>query len=215
MSVHSRLDGFLLERIHPNGAYEAGVYAAAYRLLDASNTMVYLFVTFLLPYIAKQWSEQKDIQAVILENRHMVLMFSITIVVVVLMLAPWIQQILYHHDNVKASEVLQWCMPVLIGFSLVHIYGTVMTATGQILQFCYITLAAIIINIVLNFFLIPSLGAKGSCIAALASQWFCGITAMLYVKQKTGINIHFRSLLIYIFTAVIISDRFIGVIICR
>jgi len=205
MSVHYRLDGFLLERIHPNGAYEAGVYAAAYRLLDASNMMGYLFVSFLLPYIAKQWSEQKDIETVILENRHLLLMFSITIVMVVLFLAPWIQHVLYHHNDVKASEVLQWCMPALVGYSLVNIYGTIMTATGKILTFCYITLISVIINIALNFFLISSLGAKGSCIAALVSQWFCGITAMLYIRQTTKIRIHFRSLLIYIFTAAILS----------
>ena len=205
MSVHYRLDGFLLERIHPNGAYEAGVYAAAYRLLDAANMMGYLFVSFLLPYITKQWSEQKDIEAVVLGNRHLLLMFSITLTIVVLFLAPWIQQVLYHHNDVKASEVLQWCMPALIGYSLVNIYGTIMTATGQILPFCYITLVSVVINIVLNFLLIPSLGAKGSCIAALTSQWFCGITAMLYIKQKAGTRIHFRSLLIYIFTAAILS----------
>ncbi|HKB45351.1 MAG TPA: hypothetical protein VKC90_13210, partial [Chitinophagaceae bacterium] len=82
MSVHYRLDGFLLERIHPNGAYEAGVYAAAYRLLDAANMMGYLFVSFLLPYITKQWSEQKDIEAVVLGNRHLLLMFSITLTIV-------------------------------------------------------------------------------------------------------------------------------------
>src|SRR5690606_34285044 len=35
MSVHNRLDGFLLERLHPDGNYETGMYAAAYRLLDA------------------------------------------------------------------------------------------------------------------------------------------------------------------------------------
>ena len=205
MSVHCRLDGFLLERINPNGAYEAGVYAAAYRLLDASNMIGYLFASFLLPYIAKQWSEQKDTEAVILQSRHLLLMFSITIITIIFFLAPWIQQVLYHHNDVNAYQVLQWCMPALIGYSLVQIYGTVMTATGQILPFCYITLIAVGINVILNFFLISSLGAKGSCIAALASQWFCGITAMLFVKQKTGIGIQFRSVLIYIFTAVILS----------
>jgi O-antigen/teichoic acid export membrane protein len=208
MSVHYRLDGFLLERMYRNGAYEAGVYAAAYRLLDASNMVVYLFAYFLLPYITKQWSEQKDIQTVILASRHLVLMFSITIAVVVFFLAPWIQHVLYHHNDVNASEVLQWCLPALIGYSLVHIYGTTMAATGYILPFCYITLIAVVINIGLNFFLIPSLGAKGCCIAALVSQWFCGFASMQYINQKMGTSIHLRSLLIYIFTAVILSTFF-------
>src|SRR5258705_293503 len=84
------VDCFLLERINPNGAYEAGVYAAAYRLLDASNMIGYLFASFLLPFIAKQWSEQKDIEAVILQSRHLLLMFSITIITIIFFLAPWI-----------------------------------------------------------------------------------------------------------------------------
>ena len=99
-------------------------------------------------------------------------------------------------------------MPALIGYSLVNIYGTIMTAIGKILPFCYITLISVVINITLNFFLISSLGAKGSCIAALTSQWFCGITSMMYIKRKTGIRIHLRSLLTYIFTAVILSVFF-------
>lgn len=210
MSLHYRLDGFLLERIHPNGAYEAGVYAAAYRLLDAANMIGYLFASFLLPYIAKQWSEKKDIQAVILTSRHFLIMFSVTVVSAVFFLAPWIQQILYHHNNADAIKVLQYCIPALIGYSLVQIYGTVMTATGQIVSFCYITLMAVVINTVLNLLLIPSLGAKGCCIAALASQLFCGIAAMVYVKQKSGISFHLRSLLIYIFTAAILIGFFYG-----
>jgi O-antigen/teichoic acid export membrane protein len=195
----------LLERIHPNGAYETGVYAAAYRLLDAANMIGYLFASFLLPYIAKQWSKQKDIASVILGSRHLLLMFSITITVIVFFLASWIQQILYHHNDENASTVLQWCIPALIGYSLVQIYGTVMTATGQIISFCYIVLSSVVINIILNLLLIPSLGAKGCCIAALASQWFCGITAMLYVNQKIAISIHLRSMIIYIFNTAILS----------
>jgi O-antigen/teichoic acid export membrane protein len=208
MSVHYRLDGFLLERIHKNGAYEAGIYAGAYRLLDAANMTGYLFASFLLPYIAKQWSEKKEIQTVILTSRHLLLMFSVTIAITVFFLAPWIQQILYHHNDLKATGILQCCIPALIGYSLVQIYGTVMTASGHIIPFCYITLLAVTINIILNLLLIPSLGAKGCCIAALASQWFCGITAMVYVKQKSGITIHLCSLLIHIFIAVILCGFF-------
>ncbi|MBK5272601.1 MAG: polysaccharide biosynthesis C-terminal domain-containing protein, partial [Bacteroidia bacterium] len=205
MSVHYRLDGFLLERIYPNGAYEAGVYAAAYRLLDASNMVGFLFASFLLPFIARQWSEKKDIQTVVLGTRHLLLMFSVTIASLVFFLAPWIQKVLYHHTDPNSITVLQWCLPALIGYSLVQIYGTVMTATGLIIPFCYITLISVIINITLNLLLIPAFGAKGCCIAALASQWFCGIAAMVYVKQKTGVRFHPGSLLIYIFTGTILS----------
>jgi O-antigen/teichoic acid export membrane protein len=210
MSAHYRIDAFLLERIHVNGAYEAGIYAAAYRLLDAANMGGYLIGSFMLPYIARRWSDKTEINTVVLQCRHLLLMSTVGIVTTVVFLAPWIQRILYHHDDVYATEVLQWCLPALAGYSLVQVYGTVLTATGRILDFCYINILAVVINVMLNLVLIPSLGAKGCCLAALCSQLFTGIVCMLYVKQKTQINTHFRSLLIYIFTGLLLGGFYYG-----
>lgn len=208
MSVHSRLDAFLLERISNQGAYEAGIYAAAYRLLDATNMACYLVASFMLPYIARKWSKKEEINSSILNCRHLLLMFATGITCTAIFLAPWIQRVLYHHDDAIAVQVLQWCLPALIGYSLVHIYGTVLTATGRVADFCYINLLSIGINITLNLLLIPLLGAKGCCIAALCSQLFCGVTSMLYASQKLMIPLHFRSLLIYTFTGILLSAFF-------
>jgi O-antigen/teichoic acid export membrane protein len=201
MSIHVRLDGFLLERLHPNGSYEAGIYAAAYRLLDAANMVGYLFASFLLPYMAYQWSGNKEIQVVILTTRHFLLLYAFFIVVTVFFLAPWLQQILYHNENKDSIKVLQWCMLPLIGYSLTQIYGTVMTATGNIISFAYLNLAAVIINVVLNIILIPLYGALGCCYAALASQLFCGIATMVFVNRRSGISYQLNLLALSIITA--------------
>jgi O-antigen/teichoic acid export membrane protein len=199
MSFHSRMDGFLLERI--SSAEEAGKYAAAYRLLDAATMIGYLFASFLLPYIARNWNEGKDIKTVVLSVRHLLLVFSITSSCIVIFLAPWIQQVLYHHNDASSIAVLQWCLPALIGYSVVQVYGTVMTATGHIVAFSYITLVAVVINATLNILFISALGAKASCLAAIVSQSFCGIATILYVKKKLNIPVDLRSGLIYIFIA--------------
>ncbi len=205
MTAHFRLDGFLLERISRQGSEQAGIYAAAYRLLDAANMVGILFASFVLPYIARQWSENNEINSVVLIIRHLLIIFSVAVACIVVFLAPWIQQLLYREADPEAIRVLQWCLPSLIGYSLVSIYGTVMTATGHIYSFCLITLGAVLVNIVLNLLLIPALGAKGCCIAALVSQSACGIAAMLYVNQKLHGAIHPGSLLIY---------TFIGAVLC-
>ena len=206
MSIHNRLDGFLLERIHPNGAYEAGIYAGAYRLLDAANMVGYLLASFLLPFIAHHRSEEKKINEVVLNSRHILILLCLFAITTVVFHGPWIQEVLYHSSDSKAIIVLQYCLPALLGYSLVQVYGTVMTATGQVVPLCYIVLLSVLINIVLNLLLIPGYGAKGCCLAALASQGFCGITTMLYVQKKSGLLIHHRSGLMYIFIGVILSS---------
>lgn len=205
MSLHSRIDAFLLERIDINGAYETGLYAGAYRLLDAINMIGVLTISFLLPYIVKRWSGKQDINEVVLGGRHFLVMLSIGMAAIAIFMGDWLQSLLYHHSDQKAVEVLQWCLPVLIGYSITHIYGTVLTATGHIRLFCFIVAVAAALNIVLNVLLIPRLGAVGCCISALCSQGFGCLTVMFFACQKMTLRVHFRSVLVYIFTAILLS----------
>lgn len=205
MSVHNRLDGFLLVRLHTNGMYEAGIYAGAYRLLDAANMIGYLVASFLLPFVAYNVNAGKVISDVVLYCRHLLILLAIVIITTSAFFAPWIQQILYHETNRGAVAVLQWCMPALVGYFLIQLYGTVMTAKGQVAQFCIIVLLSVLLNVILNILLIPSLGAKGCSIAALVSQGCCGVATMVYARIKSGINMSFRTHLLYTFITVLLS----------
>lgn len=208
MSAHYRLDGFMLERIHPDGARLAGVYAAAYRLLDAGNMIGYLTASFLLPFVARHYNNGPVIAAAVNNSRHLLLVFSIAVSVTVFFLADFVQAVLYHSADPYVSTVLQWCLPALIGYSLVQVYGTVMTATGNIVSFCVIVLASLVVNVILNVLMIPSLGAKGCCMAAVISHGLCGIACMLFTSQKSGLGLNLRSLLIYTFIAAVLAAYF-------
>lgn len=203
MSFHSRIDGFLLERI--KGAEEAGKYAAAFRLLDASNMLGYLFASFMLPFVARQWSAGKDFSAVVLQSRHLLVGASISLTLIVFFMAPWLQLALYHHADENSATVLRWCMPALIGYYLVQVYGSVMTATGHIIPFIYITSASVIINILINVLLIPRLGALGCCIAAISSQAFSGAGVAWYVHRNLNMRFQWRSVLAYLLMGALVA----------
>jgi O-antigen/teichoic acid export membrane protein len=204
MSVHVRLDGFLVERIHHNGAHEAGIYAAAYRLLDVSNTVGYLIASFFMPFVARLWSEGKPLQGTIMQTRHLQVMFAITVVVITVMLAPWLQRILYHRNDLYGTRVLRWCLPALVGYALVQVYGTVMTATGSIVTFCYLNVSAVVVNVIMNLFLIPVYGAFGCCLSALCSQLLLGFATMMFVHRKLNVAIDGRSLLLYLLNGLLL-----------
>jgi O-antigen/teichoic acid export membrane protein len=205
MSAHYRLDGFLLERLHPDGPAQAGIYAMAYRLLDAANMIGFLVASFLLPFIARHFSTGVSVTEVILNSRHLLMLFSISIAMAAFYLAPWIQQLLYHTTDRSTASVLQFCIPALIGYSMVQVYGTVLTATGYIMTFCKIVLTSLLLNLIINIWLIPGQGAQACCYAAMASQWFCGVATLLLVKQKTGIPIDNKSILLYLFLALLLA----------
>jgi len=143
----------------------------------------YLVASFFMPFIARLWSEEQPLEKTILQTRHLLLMFAVTIAAIVIVLAPSLQKILYHRDDAYSVKVLRWCLPALIGYSFVQVYGTVMTATGSVVAFCYLNLVAVLINIILNLFLIPHYGAFGCCISAL---WSCAAAAPIKRSYRSA-----------------------------
>ena len=197
MSIHYRLDGFLLERINTNGAYETGIYAAAYRLLDAGNMVGYLAASFLVPFISKHRENKPLIETTIARVKHFLIIAAIAMVCFTFNFASWIQELLYHSNYSYSALVIKFCLASLPAYYLVHIYGSALTATENFWPFNTILFISVVINIVLNVLLISSYGAKGCCIAALASQYFCGLTCYIIATKKLGLSLSLRSNLIY------------------
>ena len=184
MAAHNRLDGFLLERLHRNGAYEAGVYAASYRLLDSANMAGYLIASFLVPFLARHQDKALLVQQTVLTARYGLLLFGGVAALAAVFFAVPIQAALYPSSTYYTAVVLQWCLPVLPAYFLLHVYGSLLTARGQLKPFIYRLLLSVFINMVLNFLLIPYWGAVGCCVAALASQYTCAITVYFFAARK-------------------------------
>jgi O-antigen/teichoic acid export membrane protein len=201
MSMHNRLDGFLLMRLHANGSYEAGIYASAYRLLDACNMVGYLTAVFLVAFVARHQQQRKEIETVVINLRHLLLFFGIGVSCFSWQYAGWIQELLYHSDASYHSVVIQLCLAVLPAYFIMHIYGSVLTATLAFRPLLQIILIAVVINTVLNILLIPAYGAMGCCLAAIASQYFCAIACSMAAHKKQDIPGHARSWIMYILIA--------------
>lgn len=208
MSVHYRLDGFLLERIHPNGAMEAGIYASAYRLLDASNMVGYLASSFLVAFVARNLKENEVLEEAILNTRHILMFCSLGAVSFVIVFASWLQQVLYHSNIAYNASVMQLCIASFPAYCLVHVYGSVLTGAAKFKQFITILIFSVVLNIILNLILIPSKGALGCSIAALASQYVCGITTLVVSSKTLAISVNVKSIFIYLLSAVLLTTFF-------
>jgi O-antigen/teichoic acid export membrane protein len=179
MSAHNRLDGFLLHRLHADGAYQAGLYAAAYRLLDAGNMIGYLTASFLVPFMAKHLAQKNLIEATVLSSRLVLLLAGGVATVFVVVFAKEVQTLLYPALPIEGVPVLQTCMAVLPAYLLLHVYGSLLTAAAQLKSFISILTVTFFINLLLNLWLIPIYGAWGSCVAALVSQYAAAFSCYL------------------------------------
>ena len=83
MSFYNRIDSVMLERMLPAGigASEAGIYASAFRLLDALVMIAYLFSVILLPLFSKMLKNKENITPIVKSSFSLLFLFSVTSVV--------------------------------------------------------------------------------------------------------------------------------------
>ncbi len=204
MSLHNRFDGFLLERLHPSGASEAGVYAAAYRLLDAGSMFGYLAASFIVPFIARNKKDGVLVQNVVLSVRHVLLIAGITVVLFLAFFSDWVQNALYYSSEEYNATILLLCVAALPAYFLTHIYGSVLTASGLLHKFIFIIAFSVVMNVLLNLLFLREYGAAACCLSAIASQYFCGIACIVSVYKNIDIPVNIFSFLNYLMFALLL-----------
>lgn len=165
-----RVDSVMLERMHEDGAYESGVYAMAFRLFEAFNMVAYLFAALLLPIFSRLIAQNQSVGPIVKTGFRLMLT-----AVVIFALLGWfnsaeIMQIIYDDPDQNAILSLHFLVIGCSAFSMQYIFGTLLTANGNMRQLIAIMCIGAILNILMNLILIPQLGAVGCAIANATSH---------------------------------------------
>ncbi len=195
MMVYTRTDSVLLERIHPNGAREAGIYAQGFRLLDAFYMFGMIFANLLLPIFSKMLADKsKDLHDLFNSSRNLLISGSILIGFVCHFNAEWLITLIYKSHSPEAILVFQLLMWTFIAFCINFIYGTFLTASGDLKMLNYFSLGAVLFNLSLNFAFIPEYGAVGTALVALLTQSILAIVQAIWVHHKFKFSITIKVL---------------------
>lgn len=170
MGIYYRIDGVMLERMLPDGAHEAGIYAASFRLLDAINMFGYLFATLLMPMFAGMIKRKENIHDLVKLSAELMLVMSVIAGLSCFFFRNEIMLLLYPGSTQYWAKIFGWLMLSFIPISSVYIFGTLLTANGNLKALNLIALGGMVLNVGLNLFLIPSYGAIGTTGATLFTQ---------------------------------------------
>ncbi len=200
MTAYTRFDIVILEWLLPDGRYHAGVYAAAYRLLDAFNMIGYLFAGLLLPMFSKLLTGRNaktEIPSLLRFSLQLVWAGTVTLAVAAFFFQDEIMALLYplsvNEENVAYyGNTMGYLILTLIPFSGVFIYSTLLTANDSLKKMNRLFLLGILVNVALNLLLIPSLKSTGAAIAAFSTQLFVLVALMWLAKQELKLPFTFR-----------------------
>lgn len=171
MTVYTRVDGVMIERLHPDGAYEADVYASAYRLLDAANMIGFLFAGLLLPMFARLLKDRDPVAPLVNFSFQLLWAGAGSLAAATIFFREAIMVALYTHGSAYSGNVLGLLILSFLAVCGIYIYGSLLTAHGSLRSMNRIFAAGVALNIALNAWLIPRYGALGAAGATCATQF--------------------------------------------
>lgn len=181
MSIYTRIDLVMIERMLPEGALVSGIYAQAYRILDALSMFAYLFATLLLPMFAKL-IVQKSLTS-IRELSGLSFMFllipAVTVAITTSFYSKEIMALMYQFKTVESAKVYAVLVFGFIPIATTYIFGTLLTANGSMRMLNQMGFVGIVVNIALNAAFIPSYGAVGAAWASVVTQFATAIIQVL------------------------------------
>ena len=179
MASYNRLDPILLRRLATDA--DAGIYAGAFRLLDALTMVCYLVSVPLLPVFSRLCREDNggELTGTLRLVFWPLMLFAVGSAVACSLLAEPLMQLFYHEGYAPYVPVFRVLIFGLVPIGITYIFGTLLTAGGRLRQLNLLATATLAINIAANLLLIPRLGAVGSAWAALTAQTFMAVAQLL------------------------------------
>ncbi len=192
MSLYYRSDSVMLERMLPDGAYHAGVYAQGFRFFEAGNMVAYLFAVLLLPMFSRMIGQHQSINDLLKLSFKILITGTLILGISCVFYAEPILKLRY--DVVSEQSVLNFSILMLcfIAFCATYIFGTLLTANGSMRLLNYLAAAGMVLNIGLNLILIPEYFAVGSAVASLITQVITVVVQIVLVVRIFKLSTDWR-----------------------
>lgn len=206
------LENLLAER---TGNFQAGIYASGFRLLDAANMIAYLFGVLLVPIFSKMIKKKQPIEHMLKLSFTLIITLAIIVGFGSFFYSYELMDLLYDTHIAASTQVFRLLIPGFIAVSTTYIFGTLLTANGNLKQLNIIAFLGLVINLILNYMLIPRLLASGSAISSLVTQFAMAILQVILVQRIFKFKVNYRylfTLLVFLFGVItfnIVSRLFV------
>ncbi len=218
MTFYNRIDTVMLERMLPtgDGDVQSGIYASAYRLLDATNMIAFLFAGLLLPIFAKMIKHKDSVENMVKLSYTLLITIAITVAVGSVYYSRHLMEMLYpiHPGEslvvfelrmVQSQVIFSLLMSCFVAISTTYIFGSLLTANGNLKALNLIAGGGMLINIVLNLILIPHFKAMGSAAVSLFTQFITALAQIIYAQNQFKFKVNYRFISTLILFVILIS----------
>jgi len=202
MVLFSRMDPVWIDFLRVDGARQSGIYAAAYRLLDAANMVGFLFAGLLLPMFSNALGRKDQHLYQSLFDLAWKLM-TVSAVLIAVPLAFYHRHIMQWLYRDADEDVLSILMLNLIPLTINYLLSTLLTAANQARSMNRLFIFSIVVNASGHLLFTPTYGALGAAWTALFTQSFTSVVLAGFIFHQKLIGIHWHHLRGLVFSLVV------------
>ncbi len=195
-SVHDKIDQVMVERLA--GSVENGLYAGAYRWLEAFSMYLWIILPIFFArfaYYSKDLAEQEKL----LHFGQKITAIPLMFVSVFVFFFGGKLLFLFDDSTPEQIEVMTTCLSILFLTvfvnSIFSIFSTLLTSTGHEKQVNVIIIAGIALNIIGNYLFIPEYGAVASAWTTLATYLGMNLAYTVYLQVRINIALPYFQML--------------------
>ncbi|MBI5021921.1 MAG: flippase [Ignavibacteriales bacterium] len=191
--IYYRVDAIMLSFLTP--ASVVGWYGAAYRFFDVLMFIPSIFSIAVFPVLSRLWKSKDTLAVTTIKSIDFIVIAGIPVTIGLYYFAKNITQLFYGLEGYAPSVLILQIFS--IGILLVYIdmiLGTAILASDKQRQWSIVALFAVIINVALNYLIIPYTqnvyhnGGIGSAIATIITEFFVMVCALLLIPKNTFEN---------------------------
>ncbi len=199
----------LEKELEHTGPEQAGIYAKAYRMLDAVNMVAYLFSVLLLPMFSRMLKYKESVEQLVKLAFTLLMTVALVVAVGCIFYRVEIMELLYGEGQPDAVVmVFPILMSCFVAISTTYVFGSLLTANGNLRELNMMAFCGMIINITLNFLFIKFfyMEALGTAISSFSTQMLTAIAQVLIVQSKFRFRINWRLLTtLFVYTAGVVA----------
>lgn len=204
MMLYNRVDSVMIERVMQNGKYQAGIFAQAFRLLDAFFMFAMLFSNLLFPLFSKLIQNKSETKLLLFTASNILIPGAFILAACCFVDWEFLMNLFYENQVHDSGKVFQILMLSFIPMCLSLLFGTLLTVNGNLKFLNWVSVAGIVSNIGFNFIFIPKYGALGATYTSLVTQSVVAISQFFYVYKHFNFQFNSNLFLKYLFLILIL-----------
>ncbi len=184
MTFYYRTDMVMIERLLPDGARQAGIYAQGFRFFEAFNMIGYLVAGLLLPMFSRMIQERQEVDTLISLAARLMIAGALGVAVIATVHARAIMDLRYSEHTELSAPAFAVLIQGFVAVSLTYVFGTLLTAGGDLRTLNIVAACGMVFNIGLNLWAIPRFQVMGAAWSGLITQWLTAIAQIVIATRQ-------------------------------